>query len=120
MNQQNMMSKVGAAIAVIGGALGMHAGIFILVLGGTAVAFTNYDANTVFVLGWSGVGLSILVIALGIITLQRRRFADIGLILCALTGIVLVGKIVGAFLVPALIGGIVCLVSNVIHRTFAS
>ena len=120
MNQQNMMSKVGAVIALIGGALGLHAGIFILVLGGAGGAFTNYDAKTVFILGWSGVSLSILVIALGIIALLQRRGADIGLILCALTGIVLVGKIVGAFLVPALIGGIVCLVSNVIHRTFAS
>ncbi len=120
MNQQNIMNKVGAVTALIGGALGLHAGIFILVLGGAGVAFTNYDAHTVFFLGWSGVSLSILVIALGLFALQGRRGADIGLILCSLTGILLVGKIVGAFLVPAMIGGIVCLVSNVIHCTFAS
>ena len=114
------MSKVGAVIALIGGALGLHTGLLILVLGGTARAFSNYDANTVFVLGWSGVSLSILIIALGIIELTKRRGADIGLILCSLIGILLVGKIVGVFLIPAMIGGIVCLVSNIIQRTFAS
>lgn len=101
------MRKAGGIIALIAGVFAVIAAFVTLLIGGTGSVFDAKGADTVVMLGWSGVAFSFLTIVLGAVcTISASRWPAVLLIVCSLVGAVLGGTLVAIFMVLAFAGGV--------------
>lgn len=105
------MRKLGGYAAAIAGVLGVLGGI-LTVLVGVQVGSPETDsaAEAVYWLGWGGILLSAVVVALGLVAARTHsRVPPILLIVAGAAGVLLSGGLTSMFMGVAIVGGIVAL-----------
>lgn len=107
------MKKAGGIISLIAGIFGVIAAIATLFVGGVGATFGGEGAETVISLGWGGVLFSFLAIIFGAVAIgSKSKVPGILLIICSIAGAILGGTFVAIFMVLALIGGILTVISK--------
>lgn len=90
-----------------GGLFSIFAASATLFVGALGCVFEAAKVSTVATLGWSGILFSLLIIFFGIIAVQKNsRKPGLLLILCALAGAFLGTTLVSIFMLLAMVGGI--------------
>lgn len=111
--RRSKMKKAGGIIALIGGIFGVFAALFTIFVGATAGAFNADGANSVDMLGWTGLGFSFAVIVLAAICMNAEtKKPGVKLIIASILGILFGGTLVAIFMVLPLIGGVLALTDS--------
>jgi hypothetical protein len=107
------MKKAGGLVALIGAIFGVLAAAMTLFVGGAGHALKAEGAHTVVSLGWWGLALSFVCIALGAAAMQSNsRMPGWLLIVASIAGAILGGTIVAICMALVLVGGILCVIAR--------
>ncbi len=105
------MKKAGGIVSLIGSLFGVVMAFITLGIGGLGGAFGGEGAETVIGLGWAGIFLSFVIIALAVASIYSGSLIPpVAIIVLALINVIAGGTLVAIFMVLTLIGGIMALI----------